>query len=143
MRRGGERGGGRGGREERREKGGEEGERRGERGGGKGGRRGGGKGRGRGGGERRRERRRGGGRSNIVSYLNGFWSKSSTIFLHFLTLLKCCRESGLTWHISVTRHTPVSRTPWFFSFRSWRVVGTNTSIRSGTLRTIRTAHSAA
>ena len=62
---------------------------------------------------------------------------------YFLTLLKCCSESGLTRHISVTRHTPVSRTPWFFSFKSWRVVGTKTSIRSGTLRTIRTAHSAA
>ena len=74
-------------------------------------------------------------------YLKGFWSKSTSSY--FLTLLKCCNESGLTWHISVTRHTPVSRTPWFFSFKSWRVVGTNTSIRSGTLRTIRTAHSAA
>ena len=74
-------------------------------------------------------------------YLKGFWSKSTSSY--FLTLLKCCSESGLTRHISVTRHTPVSRTPWFFSFKSWRVVGTNTSIRSGTLRTIRTAHSAA
>ena len=37
----------------------------------------------------------------------------------------------------------MSRTPWFFSLSSWRVVGTNTSIRSGTLRTMRAAHSAA
>ena len=60
-----------------------------------------------------------------------------------LTRLKCCRESGLALHISVTRQIPVSRTPWFFSLSNCRVVGTNTSIRSGTLRTIRVAHNAA
>ncbi len=60
-----------------------------------------------------------------------------------LTLLKWLSESGLTRHISVTRQTPVSSTPWFFSLSSCLMVGTYTSIRSGTLRTIRTAHNAA
>ena len=43
----------------------------------------------------------------------------------------------------MTRQTPVSRTPWFFSLSSCLIVGTYTSIRSGTLRTIRTAQRAA
>ena len=60
-----------------------------------------------------------------------------------LTLLKWLSESGLTRHISVTRQTPVSSTPWFFSLSSCLMVGTYTSISSGTLRTIRTAHKAA
>ena len=60
-----------------------------------------------------------------------------------LTLLKWLSESGLTRHISVTRQTPVNSTPWFFSLSSCLMVGTYTSIRSGTLRTIRTAHNAA
>ena len=67
----------------------------------------------------------------------------SLIHTHILTLLKWLRESGLTRHISVTRQTPVSSTPWFFSLSSCLMVGTYTSIRSGTLRTIRTAHNAA
>ena len=60
-----------------------------------------------------------------------------------LTLLKWLSESGLTRHISVTRQTPVSSTPWFFSLSSCLIVGTYTSISSGTLRTMRTAHNAA
>ena len=60
-----------------------------------------------------------------------------------LTRLKCGSESGFAAHISVTRQTPVRRTAWFFSLSSCLVVGTNTSIRSGTLRTILIAHRAA
>ena len=60
-----------------------------------------------------------------------------------LTRLKCGSESGFAAHISVTRQTPVRRTAWFFSLSSCRVVGTNTSIRSGTLRMILIAHRAA
>ena len=52
---------------------------------------------------------------------------------------KCDTFSGDAEQISVMSVTPVMSTPWFFSPSSDRVAGTKLSIRSGTLRTIRTA----
>mmetsp|Transcript_26730 Transcript_26730/g.70240 ORF Transcript_26730/g.70240 Transcript_26730/m.70240 type:complete len:234 (-) Transcript_26730:236-937(-) len=56
---------------------------------------------------------------------------------------KCVTFSGDELQISVMSVTPVIRTPWFFSPSSDRVAGTKLSIRSGTLRMIRTAQSTA